>query len=218
MANVTAYFKMARNWNDINWIFEPDGSLRDIYVQDVTLSDWEILIDFLNLNYDIKFGEDENKQIDKDYIVKYLKDEAGDIKNIVLKIDYNGINIHCYFFLQDQIEFDINPKEVKTIKDFESIERFMVSISKILKNQVTLTNENSPEFPLFKIDFDKDINKVLTKEEAEKLTSNYNSTLTELSLIKTKLMMRFFPKTFENKILKSANEPYRPTGKDKNLW
>ena len=60
---------MTRNWNDIKWIFEPDGSLRDIYVQDVTLSDWEELIDFLNLNYDIKFGEDEQNQIEKEQIV-----------------------------------------------------------------------------------------------------------------------------------------------------
>ena len=41
-------FKMTRIWDDIKWIFELDGSLRDIYVQDVTLSDWETLIDFLN--------------------------------------------------------------------------------------------------------------------------------------------------------------------------
>ena len=39
---------MTRIWDDIKWIFELDGSLRDIYVQDVTLSDWETLIDFLN--------------------------------------------------------------------------------------------------------------------------------------------------------------------------
>ena len=69
-----------------------------------------------------------------------------------LKIDFNGVNFHCYFFLPDQIEFDIDPREIKTVTDFESIEKFMISISKTLKNQVTLTGENSPEFPLFKIE------------------------------------------------------------------
>ena len=216
--NVTTHFKMTRNWNDIKWIFEPDGSLRDIYVQDVTISDWENLIDFLNLNYDIKFGENEKNQIDKEYVIQYLKDETGEMESKSLKIDFNGVNFHSYFFLSDQIEFDIDPREIKTIKDFESIEKFMVSINKTLKNQVTLTGENSPEFPLFKIDYDNDVNIVLTEKEATALSSKQNSALTELSAMKTRFMMRFFPKTFENKILKSANEPYRPTGKDKNVW
>lgn len=215
---VSTHFKMTRNWNDIKWIFEPDGSLRDIYIQDVTLLDWEKLIDFLNTNYDIKFGEDNSKQIDKEYVIKYLKDETGEMESKALKIDFNGVNFNCYFFLPDQIEFDIDPKEIKTINDFESIEKFMVSISKTLKNQVTLTGENSPEFPLFKIDFEKDVNIVLTKKEATELSSKHYSTLSKLSALNTRLMMLFLPKTFKNKVLKSANEPYRPTRKDKNVW
>lgn len=209
---------MTRNWNDIKWIFEPDGSLRDIYVQDVTLFDWNILIDFLNLNYHIRFGEDESDQIDKEYVLKYFTDETGEMESKALKIDIAGINIHCYFFLPDQIEFDIDPKKIATVRDFEIIENFMFSVSKVLKNQVTLTEENLPEFPLFKIYADKNINKVLTEKEAEELTIKQSSVLTELSSIKTKLMMQFFTNTFKDKILKNANEPYKPTGKDKNVW
>ena len=135
-----------------------------------------------------------------------------------LKIIFNGINFHCYFFLSDQIEFDIDPKKINSIKDFESIEKFMESISRILKNQVTLTHENSPEFPLFKIDIETGVNKVLTEKEVEELLNKQHSILSELSGLKTKLMMRFLPKTFENKIINNANEQYRPTGKDKNVW
>lgn len=209
---------MTRNWDDIEWIFEQDGSLRDIYVQDVTLFDWEKLIDFLNLNYPLKFGEDGSNQIDKEYVVRYLNDETGEMESELLRIDLSGINIHCYFFLPDQIEFDIDPKEIKTIKDFEIIENFMISISKILSNQVTLTGENSPKFPLFKIDFDKKVNKILTEKEANELSSKQNSFFTEMTLLKTKLILRLFPKTFKNKIIKSVNETHKLTGKDKNVW
>lgn len=209
---------MTRNWKDIKWIFEPDGSLRDIYIQDVTLSDWEILIDFLNLTYDLKFGQDGKNQIDKEYIIKYLNDETGKMEGKSLEIYFNGLIFHCYFFLPNQIEFDIDPNEIQTINDFESIEKFMMSISKTLKNQVTLTSENSPEFPLLKIDFEKDINIVLTEKEATELSSKQNSVMTQLTVLKMRFMMKFFPKTIENKILKSANESYRPTGKDKNVW
>lgn len=175
---------MTRNWNDIKWIFEPDGSLRDIYIQDITLLDWEKLIDSLNLNYNLKYGENSN-QIDKEYSVRYLMDKTGEIESKALRIDLNGIHVHCYFFLPDQIEFDIDPKEINSLQDFESIEKFMISVSKALNNQVTLTGENSPEFPLFKIDFFNKANKLLTEKEAFELSGNRNSILTQLSPLKT---------------------------------
>lgn len=34
--------------------FKPDGGLRDIYVQDVLIKDWEKIIDFFNVNYNLK--------------------------------------------------------------------------------------------------------------------------------------------------------------------
>lgn len=209
---------MIRNWDDIKWIFEPDGSLRDIYVQDVTISHWEKLIDFLNLNYELKFGENEINQINKEYVLRYLNSGTGEMESKSLKIDLNGINVHCYFFLPEQIEFDIDPKDINTIKEFENIEMFMISISKTLNNQVTLTGENSPEFPLFKIDFDKKINKVLTKKEANELLGKQNSILTQFNFLKTRVKMRFFSRKFESQIMKSVNDTYKPTGKNKNVW
>lgn len=209
---------MTENWNDIKWIFEPDGSLRDIYVQDVTLSDWGELIDFLNLNFDIKFGEDKKNQIDKEYVFRFLKDETGEMEIKVLSIHFNGVRFNGYFFLSEQIEFDIDPKAIKTIDDFRTIVEFMTSVSKTLKNQVTLTEENSPEFPLIKIDFDKGVNKILTEKEANKILRRQNSFSTKMTSFKSRFMMRFFPRTFKEKLLKSANEPYRATGKEKNLW
>ena len=93
----------------------------------------------------------------------------------------------------------------------------MISISKTLNNQVTLTGETSPEFPLVKIDFDNNINKVLTEKEAKELASKQNSFFNAMAALKTKLMMRFFPKAFLNKLINSGQRPYKPTGKDKNL-
>ena len=215
---VTTHFNMTKNWNDIKWIFEPDGLLRDIYVQEVTLLDWEKLIDFINLNYNLKFGEAESSQIDKDYVIRYLKDDTGEIESKVLRIYRNGVTINCHFFLSDQIEFDVDPKEIKSLQDFENIENFMISLSKTLHNQVTLTGENWPTFPLVKIDCDKEINKALTEKEANNLSENQNSILKQLSLLKTDFKMRFFPKAFGKQILKSANKEYVSTKKNKNVW
>jgi len=193
---------VTRNWNDINWIFAQDGSLVDMYIQDVTISDWEKLIDFLNLNYDLKYGEDDSNQIDKDYALRYLNDETGEMEFKLLRVYLYEIQVNCFFFLPDQIEFDIHPGEVTSLLHFERIEKFMTAVSIELNNQVTLTAENSPEFPLFKIDFDKGINKILTKEEAEKLSGP----------------PKFLPMPNEEQMIKSVSEPYRATSKDENLW
>ena len=213
---------MTRNWNDIKWIFEPDGSLRDIYVQDVTISDWEKTIDLLNLNYNLTFGPQDNgeaiTQIDKLYIVNCLTSQSNEIAIKSASIDLQGILVKCHFFLLDQIEFDIDPNSIMSIHDFEKIENFMISISMVLKTQVTLTAENRPEFPLIKIDTEKGINKVLTLKEADRLSNQQNSLLTKLSILKTKIKMKFFRKTFERQVLKSANGVYGSTSKHKNVW
>ena len=206
---------MTRKWNDIQWIFEPDGSLRDIYVQDISIREWETLIDHLNANFNLTYS-DQNK-IDKKYVLEYLQDTSGEMESKSLTIHLGQIKVNCYFFLSEQIEFDIDPKEVNSVSDFELIEQFMTSISESLQEQVTLTAENSPEFPLFKVDTNKGINKILTEKEANELTGTNNSS-SHLTVLKTRFKMKFFPKQFEKELLESANEEYRPTKKVKNVW
>lgn len=213
---------MKRNWNEIKWIFEPDGSLRDIYVQNVSIEDWGKLIDLLNSKYIVRFGvngEDTNpNQIDKEYVIEYLHDESGKMESKSVSIDIDHITMNCHFFMPDQIEFDIDPTEINSIEDFEKIENFMVEVSKLLENQVTLTAENSPKFPLIKIDFNNQINRVLTEKEAQEYWNKHRSNQSETEIIKTKLEEKLSSNKFKEKLLKSASEPYRSTKKNENIW
>ncbi|MDR7724199.1 hypothetical protein RIU10_10650 [Riemerella anatipestifer] len=60
-------------WTDTKWIFEPDGGLRDIYIQDVEIIDWEKLIDLLNSKYDLTYsGLESPKKINKKYIIELV--------------------------------------------------------------------------------------------------------------------------------------------------
>ena len=45
--------------------FEPNGVLRDIYVQEVNIDDWKKLIDFLNSNYKLKILRTNENRIDE---------------------------------------------------------------------------------------------------------------------------------------------------------
>jgi len=207
---------MKRNWKDIKWIFEPDGSLIDIYVQEVSLDDWRKVIKLLNEKYKIKY--DDANQINEKYAIEYLSDETGEIESKSAAIYLNDIRVNCHFFLEDQIEFDIDPKEVNSITDFQLIETFMLEISQSIDNQITLTGENNPKFPLIKIDSNREINKIITEEEAKEYWESPNDFISKIKLVKTKLEMKLTPSKFKEKIIKSANEPYESTKKDENVW
>lgn len=164
---------MITNWEEIKWIFEPDGAFRDIYVENVNIEDWKILIDFLNDNHLIKFGSTgENKiinKIDKQYITQLLVDETKEMECKTASIIIDKIIINTHFFYDKEIEFDIDPKEINSVYTFDKLINFMNEISKILSRKVILTGENQMECPLIEVDFKNKIIKALTQKEAEKL-------------------------------------------------
>ncbi len=208
---------MNYNWENINWIFKPDGSLRDIYIQNTSIEDWGKLIDLLNSEYSLKYFSES--KIDKDEVLKYLKDETGEVECGTVSIEIENIKINCHFFLIEQIEFDIEPSEIKTKSDFEKVLSFMKLISSTLKKQITLTGENEANFPLVKINSEENIFKIITEKEIEKNYNKNNSKIKNLvNVLKFSFLMRFFPRFMKNRILRSANEPVKATKLDENLW
>ena len=212
---------MLRSWDEIKWIFKVDGSLRDIYVQDVSIAEWEKLIDLLNNKYWVTSsiaGEEPSNRIDKEYAIKYLTENNGEMNAVATTIHIDNLKINCHFFLAEQIELDVDPKEVTTIEDIERIQDFMEDISKCLDRQVTLTAEDDPVFPLIKMDHPNGIQKALTEIEADQLCRNQPSISSKLKAWKTRLKMMLFPERFKRQLIESATGPYESTQKDKNVW
>jgi hypothetical protein len=210
-----------RNWNNIEWIFEKDGALRDIYVQNATISDWEKVVDLLNSEYQLTFGiyEDNlNDKIDFGYVKTMFADETGELQTKSVTVDLNGIVVKCYFFLENQIEFDINPTEIKTETEFNKITDFMKSISSKLEKQITLCGENQPEFPLIKIDSKNGIEKILTEKETKNLWKKSDQNVSGFTKLKLKIIMKYFPRLLKKRLLESATKPYLATERKKNVW
>ncbi|WP_452227572.1 hypothetical protein [Lacinutrix sp. MEBiC02404] len=210
-----------RNWKNIEWIFEKDGALRDVYVQNATVSDWEKVVDLLNSEYKLTYGVYEDNltnKIDFGYVKAMFADETGEMEIKSATIDLNGIIVKFYFALEDQIEFDINPTDIKTESDFYLIIDFMKIISSKLEKQITLCGGNQPEFPLIKIDSKNGIEKILTEKEAENLWEKSDQNFSGFTKLKSKIIMKYFPKMFEKKIMESANSEYKSTPKEKNVW
>ena len=211
-----------RNWNKAKWIFESDGALRDIYVQDVNKSDWKKLIDYLNSEYTLEFGIDKQQRLSKidfGFIQKMWNDETGELETKSLTIELNGILIKSYFFSPEQIEFDIKPSEINSLSDLNLILEFMSSISGVLKKQVTLTGENQAEFPLIKIDIQNGTKKILTKKEMIRISKKAGIYSGWISRIKNLISpKKTTMEEFEYKAMVSACKPFEPVGKEKNVW
>ena len=165
--------RMTNNWEEIKWIFEPDGTLRDIYVENVNIEDWKILIDYLNTNHIVKYGPSDDNQIinkiNKDYLIQLLTDVTGKLELKTVAIIIDNIIINTHFFTVDEIEFDIEPEEINSVEDYEKVLSFMNEISRILNKQLILTGENQIQFPLVTVEFSKNLITALTKKDAEKL-------------------------------------------------
>ncbi|RTR26584.1 hypothetical protein EKG37_21180 [Robertmurraya yapensis] len=71
-----------------------------------------------------------------------------------MSININGVLINCHFFSVDEIEFNIDPKEVKSKYEANAVFEFMKNLSKILDKESILTGENSPEYPLVTVNPD----------------------------------------------------------------
>ncbi|MCD0465799.1 hypothetical protein [Flavobacterium sp. ENC] len=148
---------MNLNWNDVNWIFKPEGSLRDIYIKNVTIEDWIIVIDHLNQNYSVRYGNDidnnKTNKIDKEYVLQYFSDETAGMEIKLASIFIDKIMINLHFFSDEEIEFDIDPKEINSNTDLEIIIGFMNDMSQILNKETILTGEGESDYPLIAVDY-----------------------------------------------------------------
>lgn len=210
---------MKRNWNDMKWIFESDGALRDIYIQDVDEIDYRRIINLLNSDYKLKFGNKNDNQIDFEYIQKVWNDETGQLESKSVTIDLNGISIKSHFFIPEQIEFDIEPKQINQLSDLNLVLKFMTDISKAVTKQVTLTDENRIEFPLIKVDSQRGKEIILSKREMMKISKKNGIYPNWFSRIKNLI----FPKKltleqYEYEAMESAWKQFEPTPKEKNVW
>ena len=136
------------NWEDYKIEFEPDGSLRDIYIKDVDLSDWQAFIDFIRgidavLNY---FVEGELTELPSNIAEVVMSQD----RPYLLTIGLDGVTVNCHFFLPEEIELDIDPRDIDNEGKAKIVFGFMSNVGSVLNKEIILTPENTEEQPIFK--------------------------------------------------------------------
>ena len=133
------------NWEILRKkIYYIDGSLRDIYVKDTNMQDWEKWIDLVNTKYEVKFnnvlsGEIES-QINKSIVFDYWNGKTDLLNNVTIYL--GDILVKCHFFGGNEIENDITPTEINSIEDHNRLVDYLKDVSTCLGKEVMLTPEN----------------------------------------------------------------------------
>ncbi|GAB3876970.1 hypothetical protein GCM10028824_35870 [Hymenobacter segetis] len=188
---------MTEQWIEHKWIFEPDGGLLDIYVQEVDIDVWMQLIDFINKNYNPHFGPleegDTRPGIDKDYIKRMFVDESGELDRKTSSFTIEGITVNCHFFLQDEIEFDIDPREFKKQIQIDAIIKFMQAVSWNLEREVILTAEGAAEYPLITINVGEGLLKISTQAELKKIYDRNHTIFSRIRAMYFRSLIKLIP-------------------------
>jgi hypothetical protein len=137
---------MDNDWEKIKKnIYFLDGSLRDIYINNITKIEWKKWINHVNKNYKINWINNKNK-IDFEIVKNnWEKDGASDTAIIFIE----NVQVKCHFFCD--FENDIDPNEIKSIYDHNCIINYMKDISKVLDKVIYLSAENARDNYLIKI-------------------------------------------------------------------
>lgn len=123
-------------------IWACDGSLRDIYVHRTTLADWQRLLDraeslgakyaFNGLNATLPSAID------------IFNNRSGSHS---LTFDVDKVSLHCHFFVAEEIEIDINPREIESAAQHEAVLDFVATLATALGKPASITPEDSPQAP-----------------------------------------------------------------------
>jgi hypothetical protein len=146
------------NWNELrDRVYHIDGSWRDIYVLNATRDDWKKWIAHVNDTCRVSFvaeNYEDEKAIDKINagFIDYRWDEEH--YTTCASVFLNEVQVNCHFFMDNEIENDIDPKQVKSLDDHLMIMSYMKAISTLLGKEVILTEENCEDAIWIRVDGD----------------------------------------------------------------
>ncbi|GCF11757.1 hypothetical protein [Dictyobacter arantiisoli] len=118
-------------------------TLLDIYVFETDKHDWQKVIDYLQreTKHDFIFFVNHEH-----HVLPSRVEEVFDVASnhsVFLCVDKGLLNLHCYFFTFEQIEFDLDPRIITDENRFKHLLDFIHGIGRILQKKVVVTPESN---------------------------------------------------------------------------
>ncbi|MFI5389019.1 MAG: hypothetical protein ACHQY2_04805 [Candidatus Eremiobacterales bacterium] len=140
------------------YAFYCDGSFRDLLIFDTTMDDWRTLFAILRSgDYDLEFsmGDVVDLPDDPDDVVQ-LSRKHTDYVYATLKVRFGPHMLNNHFHLVNEIEFDLDPRDVKTEDDLGSLFAFVRRTARALRKDAVITEESMPDAQLIRYRFLED--------------------------------------------------------------
>jgi hypothetical protein len=137
-------------WETVRDEFAFDGSWRDIYVFGTTIADWQRMLDAIRsagyrLTY---FRADQPSELPTNAEDAFPLPDECDRR---LSVWFADVLANCHFFTVEEIEFDIDPREVKGQEELSALLGFMRCLAHATDKEVVLTAENMREIVVFRV-------------------------------------------------------------------
>jgi hypothetical protein len=129
-------------WEQLKDAFKVDGSWRDIYVLETDLNVWERVLGWIRGLGATGVARLEYEPEPVPKTVAEIMEARAVSSDGLLKIYIDGLQINCHFFGELQIEFDIDPREVKGPAEARVVLDFMRGLASAANDSVHLTEEN----------------------------------------------------------------------------
>lgn len=129
------------NWTDVASEFEWDGSWRDIYVLGATIDDWQRVLDALSvLSPSPSFFANGEPAPMRARVAEVF--EQREMSSFFLTLSVGGVGLKCHFFDDEEIEFDLDPREIRGPAQLKAVSDFMALLADLTGKTAILTHEN----------------------------------------------------------------------------
>lgn len=128
--------------------FDPDGSLRDIYIKGTDVEDWQRLIDHLTQSYKTEFVWLPDQITPPPPVAEIFATRSD--RAATLRVDISGLRVNTHFFIEDEIELDLDPQEIRGQADVDAVLSFLTELGDLLHREVALTPENAEDVHIYR--------------------------------------------------------------------
>jgi hypothetical protein len=134
------------DWERCKEDFRWDGSLRDIYVTPATVDDWRALYPRLCDYPGAEYSAGGVVKEAPNTVEQAFASRSSGIP--IFRIQVGAMVVVFHFFSEDQIECDIDPREISSQSDLDVLVGFMRWLGDAVRKPVLLTPENRREHPI----------------------------------------------------------------------
>ncbi|MEN3747212.1 hypothetical protein TPR58_08530 [Sphingomonas sp. HF-S3] len=131
------------DWSEIAAHFQPEGSLRDIYILNASLEDWASVWGILTMGPEpLRFTVDGEVVAPPMLVEEAFRLQAN--HSVCASYQLGPQLVNCCCFMADEVELDIDPKEVDGLVEAQRLADFMAVLGRATAKEVRLTGEMDP--------------------------------------------------------------------------